>query len=270
MVAACGDGEIGFTPIEIYGAPIPYDDSDAATRIVTAAVSMRCDKEPDVNIDRMERIVDGLVSAHPTLRLVVFGETTLGWYHNPDETGYQERVALTDGDSRLERLAELARRHDIYLVFGAGVLRDGALNNALLLLAPSGDLIAEHHKVELTNIDRAAGFVPGEGGTVADIDGARVGLMVCSDVFSRSLLELYGDADIDLLVLGLASDLDDLGQLTDPVARHVGSWVVYANRAGSEGNLDYEGFVYISDPAGGFRARSSGEGSVVIDIGIHR
>ena len=270
LITACGDAEIEFAPIEVFGAPVSYDDSNSRTRIVTAVVSMHCDQDPDVNIVRMEGIVGELTEAHPTLRLVVFGEMTLGWYHNPGDSGYQERIGLTEDDLRLERLADLARRYDIYLAFGAGVVRSERLFNALLLLDPSGNLIAEHHKMQLTDSDRAAGYTAGEAATITEIDGVRVGLMVCSDIHSRSLLEDYGDADIDLLVLSLASGLADLGQMFDPIARRVGSWVAYANRAGNEGGDDYSGFVYISDPAGGFRARRSGEGTVVVDIGIHR
>ena len=54
-----------------------------------------------------------------------------------------------------------------------------------------------------------------------------------------------------------------------PIPGIWGTWVVTANRHGTEGEREYPGSAWIADPAGSVRASLEGEGWVGARIGIY-
>jgi predicted amidohydrolase len=270
--AGCEADDVAFGIIDVASAPTRYDDADATRRLRVAAVSMTYELDPERNLEAMEGWVRSIEAEHPETDLVLFGETSLGWYYRAEAPeDYQRAVAEPIPGPATERLGAVARELDLRIAFGVGELDGDALFNSLVVLGRDGEVEATHRKVRLTDEDREGGFLAGDAEAVTvDLDGIRAGLMVCADSHCPRLLTGLADARIEVLLISLAADIGDLGYRVDPLARILGAWVVFANRVGDEGEMTFEGLIYVADPAGAFRRKESGEeGYVWHDLGVH-
>jgi predicted amidohydrolase len=79
--------------------------------------------------------------------------------------------------------AELAKRHQMYLVPGL-VERDGSLiYNVAVLIGPDGELVGKYRKVCLPRGEIEGGVMPGHEYPVFETRFGKVGMMVCYDGF---------------------------------------------------------------------------------------
>jgi len=60
--------------------PSRFDTSEARTELPVAMVSMVSDVDPRVNRDRIGRYIELIAAEQPEVRLICFGEASLGWY----------------------------------------------------------------------------------------------------------------------------------------------------------------------------------------------
>lgn len=239
-------------------------------RLTIATVAMACDLNPEVNRARITDHVVRIHSQHPDVRLVHFGETILGWYFKKGETAaYHRRIAGPIPSPSTDALAALARAHDVYLSFGMTERADDAIHNSQVLIAPDGKVLAVHRKL----CPKDPVFAPGGGLlTTADVDGARVALIICADVQNFRVLRAIRRARVDVVLAGLA---DTGAGLT--IARIVGclfdAWSITANRFGQEGSTFWPGSISVVDPIGRVRGHAVGKEQVLVEtlrIGSNR
>ena len=270
-LSGCGDSDIIYQSLmDISGAPLEYDDSKANAHLNIASVSMQCSENKQENLNKMINIIKKIMAEKPQTRLIVFGETILGWYYKADEPeAYQRSVAETIPGPATLTIGVLADSLDIYIVFGMSEIKESKLYNSQVLLNPQGEIEAVHRKVNFIDWDEESGFTKGNQVTVVEIDGIKTGMIVCADVQSLWLTKALVEENIELLLHSLASNA---GEFTiDAVARQFNSWVVFANRCGREDDADYSGTCYISDPAGTIRVGCEGEERYVYyRIGVYQ
>src|SRR5690606_36393020 len=107
------------------------------------------------NLERMERVTKRAKLEHPDLRVMVFGEASLGLYYDPsDPIGHQRRVAEPVPGPASERLGALADSLGIYLAYGAVEQAGDTLFNSLMVLDTVGQVVAKHRKMLLHHLDR--------------------------------------------------------------------------------------------------------------------
>ena len=133
-------------------------------------------------------------------------------------------------------------RHRLVLRLSRG-RRDGRVHNAALLIGRDGSTLANHRKSHLYGeLDRAA-FAAGDGApTVADLDGVKVGILICYDVEFPENVRLLALAGVDLLLVptALMAPYDFIpGPMVATRAYENQMFLAYANRCGSEGDLAY-------------------------------
>jgi len=274
LLGSCADPDTLIQSLhDISGAPLQYDDSQAEHQLRVASVAMRCSEEKSVNLARMQTLVRQIKEQAPATQLIVFGETTLGWYLHPDDpTGYQTAIAETIPGPATNSLGALADELNVFIAFGLAELHGSKLHNSQVLLDTAGTVVAVHRKHHLIQEDLDGGFTRydpiEENVTVTDLYGIRTGMIVCADVSSVEMTRELVEADIQFLIHSLASQADPF--TFDAVARQFDSWVVFANRVGMEGDIEYSGTCYIADPAGTIRTEISGEeGYVTATIGVY-
>jgi apolipoprotein N-acyltransferase len=135
-------------------------------------------------------------------------------------------VAAARESAVLEQALALTRQTGIYLAMPLGVVRhrarpwpagDGAIDNKILLLAPSGEVIAEHRKSIAVPGPEAALLVPGSA-TVPSVQTAygRIALAICFDLDFPSLLRQAAGAD---LLLAPAEDWPGITPYHSDMAR---------------------------------------------------
>jgi apolipoprotein N-acyltransferase len=107
-------------------------------------------------------------------------------------------VAPGEREGFIAHWGEVAHRHAIHLVV-AFIDRD-APGNRLVVLGPDGGLVGQYTKTHLIPVSET--LPPGDGELlVFEVDGARVGTMICQDDNFRDLARAYLDRGVDLVVV---------------------------------------------------------------------
>lgn len=215
------------------------------------------------NIDNLARQAER--AARDGARLLIAPEMILSGY-NIGPRAIAERAEPADGASA-QRITELARRHQISILYGYPELAEGSVYNAIQLIDRDGTRLANYRKTHLFgDIDRDA-FSPGSDETViVDLDGWRTGLLICYDVEFPENVRRLALAGADFIAVPTA-----LMQPYDFVASHLvparafenGIYVAYANRCSSENGLHYLGLSCIAGPDGRDQARAQHEEALI-------
>lgn len=197
-------------------------------------------------------------AAEQGARLLIAPEMILSGY----DIGAQaiaERAEAADGASA-RAIAELARVHQLAILYGYPE-RDGEkIYNAVQLIDRDGSRLANYRKTHLfSDIDRDA-FSPGDQATViAELEGWRVGLLICYDVEFPETVRRLALAGADFVAVPTA-----VMQPYDFVASHMVPtravenqvFIAYVNRCGVENGLEYIGLSCVVGPDGSDLARA--------------
>jgi N-carbamoylputrescine amidase len=187
--------------------------------------------------------------------------------------------------------AEAARRHGICVhasLYQQAENPDGSDDglglNTSILVSPSGELLARTHKL---HIPVTAGYYEDrffrQGPeaedayavhAAAELGGARLGMPTCWDEWFPELARLYSLGGAELLVYPTAIGSEPLfpGFDTQPLWQQVivgngianGLFMVVPNRWGREGDLNFYGSSFISDPYGRILAQAPRDESAVL------
>jgi 5-aminopentanamidase len=172
-----------------------------------------------------------------------------------------ERLAEPADGPALARAATIARESGIALLLGYPERGEsGAVYNAVRLIDRDGHGLANYRKCHLFgDLDRGM-FRAGSGlSEVVELDGVRIGLLICYDVeFPESvrLLALAG-ADLVAVPTALMDPFEAVARILVPArATENEVFLAYANRCGREGDLRYCGLSCVVGPDGVDLARA--------------
>lgn len=243
------------------GAPHPpYDDARATQRLSVALVSQRPEADAALNRSRMVEAIERVARERPDVRLIAFGELSLGLYWKGFDEKYQHTVAEPLDGETVTTVRALAAQHHVFIVFGFAESGDGALFNSAVVIDDAGAIVAHKRKAHLVPMDEAGGFAKGER-TVPTffIDGVKTALLICNDFNDPVQREaVAADAEVRLVLLPQAS----AGLKAETVERSpypfVGAWMLAPQRRGWEGIDQYHGSLVV-DPNGAVPARGTEE-----------
>jgi predicted amidohydrolase len=170
----------------------------------------------------------------------------------------------------------IARKNGLAVLYGYPEQgAQGAIFNAARLISREGHGLANYRKCHLFGkLDRGM-FRAGSGPlAVVDLDGVRVGLLICYDIEfpeSARLLALAG-ADLVAVPTALMDPFEVVTRTLVPArALENQVFVAYANRCGREGDLSYCGQSCVIGPDGADLARAGrAEELIVADIDLDR
>ena len=177
-----------------------------------------------------------------------------------------------DGDA-FERVGAICRRHRVAVLYGF-IERDGeVLRNTVQLLDLDGAPLVRYRKTHLWGeLDRSL-FVAGDDlAPLVELDGWRIGLLICYDVeFPETVrrLALEG-AELVLVPTALMSPFTFVADhLVRVRAAENGVFLAYANAVGEENGLYYLGHSAIVGPDGEDIARA-GDSPVLLRARLER
>ena len=162
----------------------------------------------------------------------------------------------------------IARAHDIALLYGYPERGGGGgLYNSALLVGADGTRLANYRKIHLFGDMEKAAFTPGnEPCVIVELEGVRVGVLICYDVeFPEAVrsLALRG-ADLVCVPTALMQPYDFVSRvLVRARAYESQLFVTYVNRTGLEGDLRYVGESCVVGPDGADLARA-GAGPAIL------
>ncbi len=186
--------------------------------------------------------------------LLVFPELSLTGY--PPEDLLLRPNFLEVVEQNVQRLIEASR--DVCVVFGAPRRVEGGLRNSAFL-AQAGKLIGVYDKQCLPNygiFDERRYFDPGdESRQVFDVNGYRVGIGICEDLWRDELAEVQAELVSDIW-LNLNASPFHVGkqqqreQLVARRARQFACPVVYVNPVGGQDEIVFDGGSHAVDAEG--------------------
>ena len=204
-------------------------------------------------------------AAGEAARLLIAPEMILSGY-NIGPAAIAERAEACDGPSA-QAIAELARQHNIAILYGYPEREDGNIYNAVQLIDSDGSRLANYRKTHLFgDIDKDA-FSPGTDETVlADLDGWRIGFLICYDVeFPENVRRLaLAGADFVAVPTAVMTPYDFVASHMVPTRAFENQvFVAYANRCASENGLDYIGLSCVAGPDGNDLARAGRDEALI-------
>ncbi|TAL90334.1 MAG: NAD+ synthase [Rhodanobacter sp.] len=190
--------------------------------------------------------------------LVVFPELTLSGY--PPEDLLLRPSFLAACDDQLQSLA--AQTHGIAALVGHPH-SEGEVFNAVSLLR-DGRIETTAHKQALPNygvFDDKRYFRPGHASVTAVIEGVRVGLLICEDVWEPEPVARAATAGAQLIVVINASPWDEHKQgereaVLQARARESGCAIAYLNLVGGQDEVVYDGGSTLVNGDGSIVARA--------------
>ncbi|MCK8681454.1 carbon-nitrogen hydrolase family protein [Streptomyces lichenis] len=191
-------------------------------------------------------------------------------------TGY----AIGDGIARLaepadgpaaQAVAALAAHHGLAIAYGYPERDGAAVYNAAQLVGPDGTRLANYRKTHLYGGFETDSFTAGEQPLVqAELNGVRVGLIICYDVEFPENVRTHALAGTELLIVptALMHPAEIVAESVVPVRAFENQlYIAYANRAGVEGEFEFVGLSALAGPDGTARARAGrGEELVMGDV----
>ncbi|MET7453637.1 carbon-nitrogen hydrolase family protein [Streptomyces sp. NPDC005574] len=164
-----------------------------------------------------------------------------------------------DGEAA-DAIAELAARHRIAVAYGYPERAGGRVHNSAQLISADGTRLANYRKTHLFGGFERDHFTPGTTPVVqAELDGFRVGLMICYDVEFPENVRAHALAGTDLLVVPTAQmhPFQFVAESVVPVRAFENQmYVAYVNRVGQEGEFEFVGLSTLAGPDGVARTRA--------------
>lgn len=235
----------------------------------------QCESRPaevSANLDRIARATHD--AAADDVRLLVFPEMFLSGY-NIGASAVRRLAEPHDGASA-EAVTQIARDLEVAILYGYPErAAPDAIFNAIQLIDSRGDRVANYRKTHLFgDLDRSMFSPSGERPPVVDLDGWRLGLLICYDVEFPENARALALAGADLIAAPTANMTPYQFVATTIVpARAYENQVyfAYANYCGSEGGLDYCGLSCIANPDGTLATSAGHDETVIVaDLDLER
>jgi len=234
--------------------------------ITIAAVSCESRiRQTEFNLSRIEHWTSRAASAGADL--VLFPECGIhGWWQSRENRRFAES---TNGPS-VQRLIQLAKKHDIIIAAGMTELKDGRAHITHLLLNGDG-ILGLHRKSSLAGGSEGEARVweAGSDTNVVEIRGRTLGIAICFESVHPETCAELKNKNAEIILAPYANGTRP-GEITDPERRQR-RWVwdrVRENRVwyvacdatphDSNGAL-LPGAAYIIDPGGGLVASTPGD-----------
>lgn len=193
--------------------------------------------------------------------LILFPEMSLTGY--PPEDLLFEPLFLAKTDKTILSLTK-SLPQDLLVILGAPEGKVGRLYNSALALY-GGRVRARYHKWFLPNygvFDEQRYFLEGEKPTVLDVNGIRIGLTICEDIWRPKGPALAAAEQGASLILNLSASPYHAGKIKQRLevlrkkARECGTAIAYCNMVGGQDELVYDGGSLVVDRRGNGIAQS--------------
>jgi predicted amidohydrolase len=189
-------------------------------------------------------------------RLVVFPELFLRGYDlGEDVAGHAEHA---DGPAAAE-VARIAAGSRISVLYGYPERAKGRIYNSAQLIDRSGRSVANYRKTHLYGAWERRVFTPGDALVTAEIDGLRLGILICYDVEFPETVRALALAGVDLIAVptALVRPFDVVARTLVPARAYESQvHIVYAGLCGAEHRVGYCGLSGIAAPDGHMLAKA--------------
>jgi len=232
------------------------------------------DGDREGNLVRIERAVGEAAGA--AAQIAVLPETALLGWVNPDAHTRAQPIPGAD----TARLAQIARKHGIYVCLGLAEKAGADLYDSAIVLDSEGKTVLKHRKINLLAELMDPPYTAGRDVQVVETPFGRIGVLICADTHEQAILDRMAESAPDLLVVpyGYAEEEEkwpghgrELERVVCNAARRVGAFTVGVNCVGAITHGPWAGRVYggqslAADAAGRVVARAADRDREVIIV----
>jgi predicted amidohydrolase len=196
--------------------------------------------------------------------LAIFPELFLTGYNIGDAVFSLAEPA--DGPSAAA-VEKIARASGVSILYGYPEHSGQRIFNSARLVHPSRGAIANYRKIHLYGREEKRLFAPGEDLVLAELDGLKVGILICYDVEFPEAVRALALAGAELIAVPTAL-IEPFGivsrTLVPTRAFENQVYVAYAGMCGREGNLGYCGLSCVVGPDGQDVARAGTDPALLV------
>jgi len=196
--------------------------------------------------------------------LLIFPEMFLTGYNIGDDVFTLAEPA--DGPSAAA-VEAIARETGISILYGYPERFGNRFFNSALLIHPTRGPIANYRKTHLYGTEEKRLFAPGDDLVTADLDGLKIGILICYDVEFPEAVRALALAGAELIAVptALIEPFDIVSRTLVPARAFENQvYVAYAGMCGSEASLGYCGLSCIVGPDGKDLARAGADPALLI------
>jgi 5-aminopentanamidase len=203
------------------------------------------------NLRRMKEVVE-----NGNADLYVFPELFLTGYMVRDEVF---RLAEGLDGASVKAVERLCDEHGVHALFGMPAWDDrvpGVLRNSAVLVSPD-EVVQRYDKVNPASFgpfEESLYFGAGSAGTLMEVDGHKIGAIICYDMFFPELSKSYALAGAEAIVCISASPITSreyFEKLIPARAIENTTYMVYVNQVGTQLNQVFFGGGEACGPRGG-------------------
>jgi len=202
----------------------------------------------DENLEVIRRSAQS--AARQGAGFIIFPEMFLTGYNAGDAIF---ELAEAPAGPSAEKAGRIAAETDIALLYGYPERSGDRVYNSAVLIGRQGSQLANYRKTHLFGPEENRLYHKGDSLLLVNLEGLKIGLLICYDVEFPEAVRLLAAAGADLIAVPTA--------LMKPycrIARHVVAarayenevYVAYVNRCGVEGHLEYCGLSCVIGPDG--------------------
>ncbi len=193
---------IGLAPVGVIAQDVP--ETEPRTVRIAVCQTLCIDSDREGNLRRIKYALEA--AAAQQAQIACFPETAiLGWI-NPEARKLADPIPGPTTD----RLAELAKEHDMMICIGLCEKDGEDLYDAVVLIGAEGKLLAKHRKCNILTELMDPPYARGSADDIAVVDTplGRIGMLVCADTFKDELVNRIAGQSPDLLLVpyGWAAD----------------------------------------------------------------
>ena len=210
-----------------------------------------------------------IAAAQQGARLVMFPELFLTGYNIGDAVF--ELAESINGPSA-QKAADIAREAGIAILYGYPEKYKNNICNSAILIDGQGEMLANCRKTHLYGDQENRIFQPGNELVLADLEGLKVGLLICYDIEFPEAARMLALAGAELITVptALMEPYCRTARIIIPARAYENQlFVAYVNRCGAETDLIYCGLSCVVGPYGKDLARAGRtEGLFCADIDV--
>lgn len=205
--------------------------------------------------------------------LVVFPELALTGY--PPEDLLLRPDLMVRVNAQLELIAQVS--HKTAVLVGHPWPEDGTLYNALSVYA-EGRLLIRYYKQKLPNygvFDELRYFSAGDKNALLELNGVRLGLLICEDLWFDAPVDALHAAGAEVIVSINASPYDQekpqvRQRLLEGHCRRTGLPLLYLNQIGGQDELVFDGCSKVFNAQGEMTHRLAAFAEQVEQVSLHK
>jgi predicted amidohydrolase len=152
-----------------------------------------------------------------------------------------------------QKVAAMARETNIALLYGYPERSGEVVYNSALLIDRNGSTLANYRKTHLFGSEENRLFQPGDAFILAELEGMKIGILICYDVEFPEAVRTLVQAGAELIAVPTANMepyCQSMQFIIPARAFENQVFIAYVNRCGHEADLNYCGLSCIVGPDG--------------------